>query len=352
MQRLARMTGRILVSNLAELQTPYKLTYALTYRCQHHCSICGIWRTRHEDELSTKEIIRIFQQAPWLSWVHLSGGEVFLREDLVEIIRAIDVFCPNIYLLNFPTNGSTPDIAVAAVSEVVRTCSFPRIAVTVSLDGPPALHDRLRGTAGAWRLAVETFVRLRRIRNRRLQVFFGMTLHRDNISSFDDTIAAVRTVWPAVENKDFHINIAHISEHYYQNTGIHELYNKEKMIHHLEGVSARRQRRLLDLAGFIEKRYVHLAERYLRSDKTPVACQALAASCFMGPSGTVYSCSIDNNPVGNIREFGYDLRAIWNSEIRRVKRKEIRDGNCPQCWTPCEAYQSMAADFLLRWFKR
>ena len=40
----------------------------------------------------------------------------------------------------------------------------------------------------------------------------------------------------------------------------------------------------------------------------------------------------------------YDLGRIWRDPETREVQREIWDYKCPQCWTPCEAYQTIAGN--------
>jgi MoaA/NifB/PqqE/SkfB family radical SAM enzyme len=98
--------------------------------------------------------------------------------------------------------------------------------------------------------------------------------------------------------------------------------------------------------GLLEERYLRLAKRYLLEGISPLRCQALAASFFMDPGGDVYPCSVYSKSLGNIADFDYDIRRLWDSDDRRRLRADIAKGECPQCWSPCEAYQSILAGLL------
>jgi radical SAM protein with 4Fe4S-binding SPASM domain len=97
----------------------------------------------------------------------------------------------------------------------------------------------------------------------------------------------------------------------------------------------------LDPVSFLEKQYMKRVGKYLETKKTPIRCQALRSSCFLDPTGNVYPCTLYDRLIGNIRDWDYDLLALWNSAAAQLLQKEIWDFNCPQCWTPCEAYQSI-----------
>jgi hypothetical protein len=57
--------------------------------------------------------------------------------------------------------------------------------------------------------------------------------------------------------------------------------------------------------------------------------------------------------VASLRDHDYDLRRIWTLKEAHQLQKEIWDYQCPQCWTPCEANQSLMGNlFGLRNAKR
>jgi hypothetical protein len=43
----------------------------------------------------------------------------------------------------------------------------------------------------------------------------------------------------------------------------------------------------------------------------------------------------------NIRDINYDINQAWNSKRFNDIRVLIKNEKCPNCWTPCEAYQSI-----------
>ena len=85
---------------------------------------------------------------------------------------------------------------------------------------------------------------------------------------------------------------------------------------------------------------------YLESGKTPMRCHALRSSCFIDSWGHVYPCTIYDRKVGSLRDVDFDLARIWESDEARQLQKEIWNYDCPQCWTPCEAYQSILGNFF------
>ncbi len=346
MRRLAKLAYHVIRSNVSELPYPYRLTYAVTSRCQARCVMCGIWQKPAADELSLAEIDSIFARANRFSWVNLTGGELFLREDVEEIFRVITGHCRGLYLLNFPTNGYQTEKIVAAVEMILTQLSIPRLMVTVSLDGPRELHDRIRGLPGSWDRALATFRHLRALRSRQFSVYLGYTLQEANLHAFDATMEALRGELGDLTVNDIHVNMAHVSGHYYANNSFAGIPAPGEAGSLLARLSAARKGGLFDPVAFLERRYQRLAQTYLKTGTVPLTCQSAAASCFLDPVGMVYPCASYAAPLGAIREYDYDLYRLWDSNQRRDIRTAVCKGACPGCWTPCEAYQTILANLL------
>jgi MoaA/NifB/PqqE/SkfB family radical SAM enzyme len=346
MRRVAKLAYHVARSNFGELPYPYRLTLAVTSRCMAQCIMCNIWQKPVENELSIAEIEQLFSRYRRFSWINLTGGELFMRSDLADIIRVIDSSSPSLYLLNFSTNGYLTDIIVATVKLILEQMSVPRLMVSVSLDGPPELHDRIRGLPGSWDRAIDTFRQLRKLRSRRFSVYLGYTLQQANIDAFDATLAAAGQELGQLLPNEVHVNIAHISGHYYGNDAFGGVPEAQASGMVLRRISAMRKTSLLDPVSILEQRYQKLAHSYQKTGKMPLTCQAAAVSCFIDPEGKVYPCSTFAASIGSLRESGYDLAEIWRSADRKSIRQSIRVGSCPGCWTPCEAYQTILANLL------
>lgn len=346
LRRFAHIAAQIAHSNLREVPLPYRLTYAVTSRCQARCAMCNIWQKPVQNELTVAEIDTLFTKANRFSWINLTGGELFQRPDIKAVILTIITRSRNLYLLNFPTNGLQSEDICTTVKSILTETNLPRLIVSVSLDGSPALHDSIRGISGSWRQAVETFRQLRELRSGRFSVYFGHTVQTGNLGKFDEMLAACRTILPDITVDDFHINLAHSSGHYYDNADTETLPDPETAAAEVERISTLRRQSQFNPISFIERRYQKHVRHYLKHGRAPHICQAAAASCFIDPSGIVFPCSVFDSPLGSLREFDMDLYRLWQSAGRTAARKSIKSGNCPGCWTPCEAYQTLLANLV------
>ena len=329
----------VLFSNFTRLDFPYKLTFVVTYKCQSKCVYCQIWKKKPKEELTLEEIQKFFKKSNNFSWIDLTGGEVTLREDYVEIVKTIIDNCKNLYFLHTPTNGLSPKLIEKKIKQILRL-KPNKFVVSVSLDGPRELNDKLRGIKGHFDKVTETVKRLRQIKQKNFSVYIGFTLSASNKGKFEQMIKEVRAVIPDISPDDFHMNVIHLSGHYYDNLATDAV--DADLRQDLRRYRASRKHKFTPI-GFLEDQYLRLADNYLKINKTPLVCQALAGSVFIDSFGYIYPCSIYSKKMVNIKEIDYNIEKYWKTvEVKKV-RKEIEKGKCPHCWTPCEAYQSILA---------
>ena len=301
--------------------------------------MCNIWQKKSTDEMSPDEVARFFERWSQFRWVHLTGGELFMRRDLDDLVSAIQKSCKSLFLLNFPTTGWFGDKTVSLVERTLDR-GVGRLMVTISLDGPKAVHEEMRGLPGSWDRGVDTFRRLRGIKRSNFQTVIGMTLLPRNANKVDETIDAIRTVIPDFQRSELHLNIGHESGHYFDNVGLSVSSDHAAVIRAIEDHRGR-VGKSLDPVGFLEDRYQGLVASYYETGRSPLPCTALSSSCFIDAYWNVFACSIWDAKIGNLRESNFDLGQLWEAETRRRFRQDVADGNCPHCWTPCEAYPTL-----------
>jgi radical SAM protein with 4Fe4S-binding SPASM domain len=349
-RRLVQRLGRSAQLGLALLQAtagrrdaPLKLNLCLTYWCQYRCKTCNIWRRKPSDELSTSELSALVRENPNVNWVDLTGGEIFLRPDIDEVFEAMVTGWRRLAILHFPTNGFQTDRIVGSVQRMARRGPAHTI-VTVSLDGDEALNDEIRGIKGGFRRQIETFKALRCIPG--ITAALGMTLSTYNLGRFGETFEACARECPGLTVDEIHLNVAQKSGHYYGNAEMDAMAPdpasaRAEMTKYRHRRGARRSPR-----QWLENAYLENLDEFLATGRTPMPCHALRASCFIDPWGVVYPCITYSRPVGRLRDTGMRLDPIWNAPATAQLQGEIWKGQCPQCWTACEAYQSILGNVL------
>ena len=350
------LAKNIILSNCRRLSFPYKLTFAVTYRCNSKCKTCNIWKKKVDDELSGEEIKLFFEKSNGFSWIDVTGGEPSLRKDFAEICETIHSYCRELALLHFPTNGYLTENILRDVAHIQKTGSSYKIIITVSTDGDEELNDEIRGIKGAWRRQIETFKKLHEINN--VEAVVGMTLSQFNFNKLETTYNSIKAVLPWLTPKDFHLSLMNYSENFYDNWAQKDQERspiKQKTLREGMIQSTKEYKRMIgipkDPRSFLEHVFLKRAESYLRTGDTPLPCHALKSSCFIDPTGEVYPCITFNHPLGNLRDYNYDLGKIWNLETTKRLQKKIWNFECPQCWTGCDGYQTIMGN-VIRFFSK
>ena len=163
----------------------------LTHSCNLRCGFCYTDSPRQTLmrplELSDEQWHDVAEQAADLGVIEvvLSGGEPFLRRDLV--LALLERLAPRGIGLTLNTNGWFIDDDVAD-----RLAAFPGLGVHISIDGAtPALHDASRGVPGSWRRAIEAASRLL---DRGVKVQIVQVVTPDNQHAFPDFLQQMFTL--------------------------------------------------------------------------------------------------------------------------------------------------------------
>jgi MoaA/NifB/PqqE/SkfB family radical SAM enzyme len=165
----------VLRYKLTGKRVPVAVAWLITGRCNLHCCYCKWKDQRRSDELDTaavKDMIDQMKRAG-VRLISFTGGEPLVRKDMGEIIRHVKergLACK----LN--TNGMLVESRIAELR--------PLDLLQISVDGPPAVQDRLRGEGTAEKAAQA--IRLARSEGIRVQLIACLT--RDNVSRLDEVL--------------------------------------------------------------------------------------------------------------------------------------------------------------------
>ncbi len=339
MKREFNLIKNIFLSNLKRLNCPYKVTFALTYKCNLKCKICRIWESPRKEELSAEEIEKIFKSLKSLSWLDLTGGEITLREDLIEIIKVIIKNSKKLLIFHISTNGQLPDKAYLLVKEILKFNVIP--VINISIDGPRRINDILKGVEGSYIKSLETFRLLKSLRKG--YFYLSCTISNYNIDNIDEFLSELKKDISNFSLSDLHFNIFHNSFHYYKNQDTNGL-SAIKFDNIKRYLKLCRNGKLIKI--FLEDKYIRGLFRYLNGNKFPVKCQALKSTCFISPYGEVYPCGVYNRFIRDLKDYDYNLNKLWTSQDAFKVRETIEDKNCYGCWSPCEAYPAILGNIV------
>ncbi|MDJ0522969.1 MAG: SPASM domain-containing protein, partial [Planctomycetota bacterium] len=221
--------------------------------------------------------------------------------------------------------------------EQMTQLDIPKLVVTCSIEGPPALHDELRGRDGAFDNMIATYAGLRAMDG--VDVYLGMTLSEANAHAVDDTFAAVREHVPDVDWRDLHLNVYTESGHYYENleTGM----QRPSQLQDVVARALKAREGSWHPTDVIEAAYLRLLPEHLKTGRSPLPCKALRAGVFIDAQGDVHPCTVYGRKLGNVLET--PLYEILDTADADDARDVIARDACPGCWSPCEANPTIVA---------
>ena len=331
----ARRTGRL-------RPAPLNLTFSVTYRCNAKCRTCNVWKKRVKD-LTLREYERIFAAlGTSLYWATFSGGEPFIRPDLIDIGLACYEHC-HPAIITIPTNGLLRKHIVEGVARLSRRAPDSKIIINFSLDGIGPRHDELRGVPGNYARMKETYQELKAANHPNVTVGIHAVVSQFNVAQI-----------PALRE--------HVRREFVPDSFITELA-EERLELDTVGVditpAADQYAEVVDdliadidrtpatgVAGVVQafrREYYQVAHRTLVEQRQVLPCYAGLASAQIAPNGDVWTCCTRAESMGNLRETGFDFMKVWTSRRADELRGSIGRGEC-FCPLANAAYSSMMCD--------
>ncbi len=333
---------RVLQNRLDFVPKPSWCTFLVCTRCNATCEMCDSWQLPKGKELTVNEVARVFEKLGSLDVVRLSGGEPFLREDLLRLAESI-MRLSNPQFLHITTNGSFPD----RIMHFARSFSEPsKLQFMVSLDGGPNTHDQNRGKSATYAKAMQTVKELAIGRARGYKVSINHTII--NMKSLNDSRMLreeAAKLGVEVQSVLAYSESATYSEHNQGKVALKVLETTDYPLHQSLDPSAAqdfveaeltRVNDMSDPALRQAKRYYlrGLRER-LQSKANPQPkpkCVALRSHIRLRPNGDVQVCQFNSKVVGNL--LTQSLREVWENAGTNSERAWV--DACKGCWAECE----------------
>lgn len=333
------------LSSILYKKKPIQLTFFLTKRCNARCPFC-FYLSREEaknniaPELSLPEIEKMSASLGSLLWLAFSGGEIFLRSDLNEVVRVFyKQNSPAIILL--PTNGLLPEIIYRKTIAIVNNCPRSIVTLKVSLDGLEQTHDNLRGVPGAFEKTLETLRLLGGLVEKYDNFELGInsvfcSANQDSMEELTDYVNGLDTVKThtvsLIRGEVGEKGLKDVDQKKYQNTistMAVNLRSKQASTYRFKGG------RIKAAQDIVQRRFI---ARTQTERKQLVPCYAGRLTVVVTESGDVYPCESFTGKLGNVRESDYDLQQILCSRntiraLTSIKRKE--------CFCSHECYMMM-----------
>lgn len=339
---VALLPLRVLQNRIGAVPRPSFCTYLVCNRCNARCGMCDSWKLDRGYELTVEEVGSVFAKVGTLDAVRLSGGEPFLREDLLEIARQI-LQASKPAVIHVTTNGSFPE----RVEQFCRLLdSGGRLRVMVSFDGMAAEHDRNRGRVVTFARGMETVRRLASLGHERVRVSVNHTIvsneslsdHAELRRTFEEIGVDVQWVLAYDDSAMYgERRRGTCAEDLLPTRGypLFEALDREQALRFVQ--------RELEVGPSVRDPIVRIGKNYylaglrdrLSGTNHPrphPKCVALRSHLRLLPDGSVPVCQFNTEIVGNLLKQSFE--DVWNGVEASTHRAWV--DACPGCWAECE----------------
>jgi len=316
------------------------LNVLVTSECNLRCKFCNIgsssYKARSHDTNLTLENYRksLFsgKQHDHIGHVHLSGGEPFLRLDLIDICDLFALHCPNADI-SIATNGVLTE-RIVTFGELLQSRDYRRrLSIGISMDGLGELHDSIRGGKGIFNRVNET---IREVARR-----FPGFLKNLSFTVIPENAHQLAIVFKEAQDKglELYFRIAAESPVYYgDNRGSLQQWDQsklEELDHTIKQIFSIPVR---GINGFDIRMifFKHMCRAYTIK-KRNFDCFAGLCSVFIDHEGNIRPCIWLDCVLGNIAHDS--LPDVLRSQRAREIRRYISRREC-FCWTECETLNS------------
>lgn len=324
---------------------PLYCVWEITLRCDLACRHCGSRAGRaRPDELTTAECLDVVRQLKELGVdeITLIGGEAYLREDWLEIVRAIRA------------HGMRPSMTTGARGldrERARGAADAGMtAISVSIDGDRETHDRLRGVTGSYDAAIAA---LGYIRETGINVATNTQINRLTMPKLAGMVDVLGDA--GVRGWQMQLTAA-MGRAADEPDVLLQPYDLLELFPVLAEIVPAAKARGIDIApgnnvGYFGPHETALRGRSLKGHSA--GCGAGQLTLGLEADGTVKGCpslSTETWSGGNLRDA--PLREIWEraSALRYTRDRTVKDlwGYCATCYyaDDCRAGCTWTADVL------
>ncbi|VAX33947.1 Radical SAM domain protein [hydrothermal vent metagenome] len=316
---------------------PIHLTLFLTKRCNARCPFCFYlsadnYASAEAAELTLEEIEKVSSSMGNLLWLALSGGELFLRKDLYEIVKVFYAQNkPAIILM--PTNGLLTDVIRTRAEEILQHCKNSVVTIKLSLDGPEEVHDAIRGVKGSFRKMMETYRALGELIDKYPNFELGINSVFCSINQdYMDEILQIVGSLDKIKTHTVSLIRGDVSDGALKEVDT-EKYNRliEQMATDLRNKKAPTYRfkgaRLKAAQDIVQRRLIYETQV---KNKQIIPCYAGKLNIVITEDGDVYPCEsfTPKMKLGNIRKDGYDIKEMLKTTQAREVVRSIRETGC------------------------
>jgi len=333
---------------------------SITDMCDSKCSMCHIWTIHKTDpktgkfkqtkklksEMTLNEFKQFVDSNPFLEDIMLTGGQTTLKKDIIEYWLYLD---KKGYRTGGPINMVKVDDIIKIQEELLSKLSGKQShCVSVSIDGLGKVHDEIRGTPGGFKSAIK-FLKWAKKQQAKYPFFDVVISHNITPNNYKEFPKFI----------DFFINEIGIkaSGITFRPTQLGTRFSLKTSTTHqiISDKSANVKQDMLKVLKSIINKYPVYDDFYFRGlkkffnepNKQVMPCSAGFNTFFGDPYWNIYPCAPEMNniyKIGNLRETGFKIKPLWQSNRIKQIQKNIKEGKCTNCWTRCHSSQSVMAN--------
>lgn len=321
---------------------PINYTISLTYRCNSKCNTCNIYK-KQCDHLTLDEYEKLFKnigKSPY--WITFSGGEPFLKQEIVEIASLAYKYCKPA-MINIPSNGLLTNRIVESVEKIAKACPKSQIIINLSIDGIGEEHDRIRNVEGNYQKVLQTYKELRKKNLNNVSIGIHSVISKFNVNNFTKISNTLMNMNPdqyiteiAEERVELGTMGLNITPSLFSYKAVIDY-----LIHRIKNTKIKKRVNRITQAFRIE--YYNLVKKVLKYKTQIIPCYAGIASTQISPDGDVWMCCIKAKSLGNLRQNQFDFKKIWFSDLAKRERTSIKNKEC-YCPLANAAYTNMLHD--------
>jgi radical SAM protein with 4Fe4S-binding SPASM domain len=314
-----------LISRTVLRHQPLSVHFDLTYRCNERCVHCYLDHDDH-GELTTAECLTVMKDLASAGTLFLtfSGGEIFLRPDLYEILAEAR-------RLHFDVSLKTNALLVTEERAArLREFGVRRVQISVYSD-IPEVHDAITKVPGSLQ---RTLAAIPLLLEQGLQVKLACPLMRENLLAYRGVMALAEkigvpyvldlTITPMMDGNEaplaHRIPVSSLLP-VMQDPALHACKPQP---------TAEAARAMQDYPATIDSAVSSGIESSAYED---LPCSAGHNSCYISPYGDVFPCVQLPQAAGNLRRERF--RDIWYHAPQLERLRGIRESQLPVC-SRCE----------------
>lgn len=314
---------------------PTDCVIAVTYLCNSRCVMCDFWKETRQPTVTLDDYRKL---PPTLRDINVSGGEPFLRSDIVEVVRVLRETCPRARII-ISTNGFLIDIIIPRVREILAF--YPELGIRVSLDGIGEMHERIRRIPQGYDKVLATLRGCKAIGVRNLG--FAYTMSGENAEHLTKVYDLSMQ-----EGVQFTCAIAQSSYFYFGGKQVDQKADPAVIAWEFDAL-VRRELQRWSPKSWARAYFAYGLKRLALENVQALPSRAGEDFFFLDPFGVVYPSVVHAVIMGNLRDTE-TFEALWSSPVAADARAKIAAHVHPH-WMVCTARTAIRRHALrvIRW---